>query len=343
MHAYFVTVGRGGSFNVGLAPDKRGRMHENDVASLKRFGNWLKETFSENLAAAAKATASNTRGDSQRYAGRNVLDGHPDTYWCTDDTVLTPQLVLDLGETVEFNIVSLREHLPLGQRIDDWALDAWQDGKWIEFAKGAAIGSRRLVRMNYLSASKLRLRITKAAACPAIREFAVHREPDWARRGPVTKDDLDLGMSKSGWSVHDCSYEAPNGGEAARAIDGNVKTLWHTHGPDGERGAPQYMAVDTGQEVQITAFLYMPRRDGTSRALVDQFEFHVSRDGETWTKVAEGQFSNIVNNPIQQVVELNAPVKAGYFKFTALRSANGVPLSAAELGLRGKRVKPNEH
>jgi len=336
MHTYFVTVGRGGSFNVGLAPDRRGRMHDNDVASLKRFGNWLKETFSTNLAAEAKVIASNTRGDSQQYAGRNVLDGKRDTHWCTDDTVLTPQLVLDLGETVQFNVVSLREYLPLGQRIDDWALDAWQDCNWIEFAKGTAIGSRRLVRTDYLSASKVRLRITKAAACPAVREFALHREPDWARRGPITKDRPDLGVSKKGWKIYACSYEAPDGGEAARAIDGSVKTLWHTHGPDGERGVPQYVAVDMGKEVQLTAFLYMPRRDGTSRALVDQYEYHVSRDGTTWMKVAGGEFSNIVNNPIQQVIEPKKPVNARYFKFTALRSANGVPVSAAELGVQGK-------
>ncbi len=59
-----------------------------------------------------------------------------------------------------------------------------------------------------------------------------------------------------------------------------------------------------------------------------------SHDGATWTKVAEGEFSNIVNNPIQQVVELKKPVTARYFKFTALHSANGVPLSVAELGVR---------
>ncbi len=117
MRTFFLTVGRGGSFNIGLAPDRRGRMHDNDVASLKRFGDWLRETFSQNLAAKAKVTVSNTRGDSRKYGGRNVLDGNRDTYWCSDDAVLTPQLVLDLGEAVEFNVVSLREYLPLDTTI----------------------------------------------------------------------------------------------------------------------------------------------------------------------------------------------------------------------------------
>ena len=123
----------------------------------------------------------------------------------------------------------------------------------------------------------------------------------------------------------------------ARAIDGNMESLWHTHGPDGERGVPQYVAIDMGKEVLIEALLYMPRRDATSRAIVDQYEYHVSGDGTTWTKVAEGEFSNIVNNPIQQVVKLEKPVKARYFKFTATHCADGVHVSAAELSVQGKK------
>ncbi len=45
-HTYFMTVGRGGSLNVGLAPDKRGRMHDNDVTwkTTERFVGSTKET-----------------------------------------------------------------------------------------------------------------------------------------------------------------------------------------------------------------------------------------------------------------------------------------------------------
>jgi len=333
INLYFQSVGRGASLNLGLPPDTRGRLHDNDVASLKRFGEWQRETFRTDLARGAKATASNTRGGEKRFAPGNAIDGSRDTYWCTDDAKLTPKLVLALAEDVQFNVVSLREYLSLGQRVDDWALDAWKGGEWAEFARGTGIGSRRLVRTDCLRTSRVRLRITKAAACPAINEFGLHLEPEWARKVPVTADNPDLGMSKKGWKIHSCSYAASGGGAAERAIDGNVRTLWHTHGPNGERGAPHEVAIDMGREVAIKSFLYMPRRDGTTRAIVDRYEYHLSRDGRTWTKAAEGEFGNIAANPIQQVVTLKKPVKARYFKFIALHSANGIPLSAAELGV----------
>jgi alpha-L-fucosidase len=67
--------------------------------------------------------------------------------------------------------------LPLGQRIDDWALDVWQDDQWREFAKSSAIGACRLVRSTSRTTTKIRLRITKAAACPALAEFSLFAEP----------------------------------------------------------------------------------------------------------------------------------------------------------------------
>ncbi len=178
---YYQSVGRGASFLLNIPPDRRGRIHEDDELSLRGFKALLDATFAEDLARGATASASNVRGDADRFSPTRVLDGSRDTYWSTDDGVTTPELVLDLGRTVTFNVVSLREHLPLGQRIEDWALDAWQDGAWREFAKGTAIGSRRLWRGDDVTADRVRLRITKAPVCPALSEMALFREPREAR------------------------------------------------------------------------------------------------------------------------------------------------------------------
>ena len=57
-----------------------------------------------------------------------------------------------------------------------WALEVWQDGKWQEFAKVSSIGACRLVRTTPRTTTKIRLRITKAAACPAVSEFSIFAE-----------------------------------------------------------------------------------------------------------------------------------------------------------------------
>ena len=174
---YYQSVGRGADLNLNLPPDRRGRINENDIQSLGEFRRILDATFARDLARGAKLTASNVRGSAKQFAPGNLLDHKRDTYWATDDNVTTPDLVLDLRQPVTFNVVSLREYLPLGQRIEAFALDSWQDGQWVEFAASTSIGNHRLVRGPSLTTSKVRLRITKSPVCPALAELGLFAEP----------------------------------------------------------------------------------------------------------------------------------------------------------------------
>jgi alpha-L-fucosidase len=175
---YYKSVGRGGSFLLNVPPDQRGRAHENDVASLAEFGRLVGATFRTNLAAKARITASNARGNDDAYAAVNV-GSKGKRYWATDDGVTTPELVIDVGKEMRFNVVRLREHIALGQRIDAFALDAWQDEQWREFATGTSVGSCRIVRTAAdVTTSKVRLRIVKAAACPCVSEVGLYREAE---------------------------------------------------------------------------------------------------------------------------------------------------------------------
>jgi alpha-L-fucosidase len=174
---YYKSAGRGACLNLNIPPDRRGQINENDVRSLREFRRILDATFATDLAKGAKLHASNVRGESRRYAAENLLDHKRETYWCTDDGVTTPELVVEFGRPVTFNVVNLRECLPLGQRIDAFAADQWKDGRWIEFAKGTSIGNHRLLRVSPVTTEKMRLRITQAAVCPALSELGVYAEP----------------------------------------------------------------------------------------------------------------------------------------------------------------------
>ena len=147
------------------------------MKSLLAWGRILETTFAKDLARDAKATASNTRGNDAKFAAANVIDGNPDTYWATDDAVTTPELVLDLGKPVTFNVARVREYLPLGQRIDAIAVDTWDGSRWQPFATATSVGNQRLLRGKSVAASRVRLRVTKAAVCPAISEFGLFLEP----------------------------------------------------------------------------------------------------------------------------------------------------------------------
>jgi len=325
---YFKSVGRGASLLLNLPPDRRGRIHENDAASLRGFRKILDATFSNNLAARAKATASNVRGSDATFSADRVLDGDRQTFWCTDDSQLSPELVLDLGKPLTFNIVSLREHLPLGHRVDSWAIDRWTDGRWEEFAAAQAIGNRRLWRGPEITAERVRLRITGARACPAISEVALHREPPGVRIA-ATRQSASVGLPKSGWQATATS-EAP-GAAASNAIDGDPATLWRA-APGGDATAD--LTIDIGKATRVRGVMYVPRTDGAAAGLVDKYAIHVSRDGKEWGKpVASGEFANILANPITQEVRIEPAPTARFVRFRALHTADGQPPTAAEIGI----------
>jgi len=175
MDLYFKSVGRGASLLLNLPPDRRGLIHENDIASLQGFREARRKLLAANLADCAVCRASNTRGNDAGFAASNVLDEDKGTYWATDDDHKNPELILEFRGQVTFDVVDLREYLPLGQRVDRFAIDTDVDGSWHEWGRAESIGSRRLLQGPVCTASAVRLRIIESRACPAISALGIRR------------------------------------------------------------------------------------------------------------------------------------------------------------------------
>ena len=174
MDLYFKSVGRGANLLLNVPPDRNGQIHPTDVRALLGFRRLMDETFDHDLARDASASASNTRGNDPHFAPEKVLDNRSDTYWATDDGVTNAELVLAFKEPVTFNLIRTREYLPLGQRIEMFAVDRWQDGGWVQCADGTSIGNCRMLQTAApVTTIKVRLRIVNSPIFPAIAEFGL--------------------------------------------------------------------------------------------------------------------------------------------------------------------------
>jgi alpha-L-fucosidase len=176
---YYQSVGRGACLDLGLSPDRRGLLNDNDVNALNQFGKILKETFAVNLAKGATLAASNVRGgNKEKFGPQHLLDNDRYSYWATDDKITTPELIVDLRHNMTFNVIRLRENIKLGQRIEGVAVDAFRDGKWMQIATATSIGGNRLIRLpKEITTNKVRLRIAKSPVCIALSDFGLYREP----------------------------------------------------------------------------------------------------------------------------------------------------------------------
>jgi alpha-L-fucosidase len=171
---YYASVGRSANLLLNVPPDRRGLFHEKDVERLRGLRAYVDATFGKDLARGATATADAVRGDgAPGFAAALAIDGDASTYWATDDAVATGTLLLELPAPARFDQVRLREAIALGQRVEAWALDAETGGQWRTLAEGTTVGVRRVLRFEPVTASRVRLRVTRARACPAIAEVGL--------------------------------------------------------------------------------------------------------------------------------------------------------------------------
>ncbi|MCH4553867.1 alpha-L-fucosidase [Aestuariibaculum lutulentum] len=123
---------------------------------------------------------------------------------------------------------------------------------------------------------------------------------------------VNYGKVKGKWKV--ISSSAKDFKSADRTIDGDSNTFW-TFGENNPDN-PQEIVIDMKETIRIKGFSYFPKQLGHDLNLISQYEFYTSTDNKLWVKQSEGEFSNIKNNPVEQVKTFNS-VKARYIKFVA--------------------------
>ncbi len=171
---YLSSVGRGSLLLLNVPPDKRGLFHENDVKSLQGFREMLDKEFKTNLALNAKVKANNVRGKSATYAANMITDGKKDTYWATDDEILTGTLEINLNKEEVIKYVVLQEYIQLGQRVKKFTVEIKQNNNWVKVAEGTTIGHKRILKIDPVKSSGIRLSILDSRACPLLSNIEVY-------------------------------------------------------------------------------------------------------------------------------------------------------------------------
>ena len=200
--------------------------------------------------------------------------------------------ILDIKEGAAFNRFLAEEDIALGQRVKKFTLEALVDGQWqplkdalVDNGDGlSTIGHRRIISFPTVKATKLRFTVTDSKAEPIIKRLGVYLAPD------LTADIPNSGEKKS---------------SGLHIFFGN----------------PRQMFIDWDTEQTVTTIRYLPPQD-TRDGLITHYTLWGSTDWNHWTKLASGEFSNIVNNPIWQTIRF-APTKLRILRFEADRLASG--------------------
>ena len=217
------------------------------------------------------------------------------------------------------NTLLIQEDIAKGQRIERFLLEGCVEGNWQKLAEGTTVGYKRLVRFAACQPDSIRLTVLSARDEARVLRMGLYH----ARQLMEQDTNVALGNVPS----EQCSIVGGNE-ESAKAIDGDRNTVWRTDGL-----VP--LVVDLGQEAEITGFTYAPAADDHLEGTLYKYAFYVSRDGESWTLCdTNGEFSNIMHNPVPYAVQFERSYRGRYVKLVPLAEIAGKSSTAvAELGV----------
>ncbi len=110
---------------------------------------------------------------------------------------------LALAKPTVIDHVMIMEQITAGERVRQYAIEGMAGDRWTELARGQSIGHKRIERFSPTEVTKIRLRVTEAAAEPVIRRLAVFHA------GPTTPPK-PAAAKPSGWGVRQILVAAPN-------------------------------------------------------------------------------------------------------------------------------------
>ena len=174
---YLKSVGRGAALDLGIAPNTNGLLADEDIASLKGFGKMVGESFKTNLAASAKISSTATRGKD--YPTKNLTDERLQTYWASKDNEHVPSIEFSWKENITFDLIRLREYIPLGQRIESFQVEVFENNQWKKITEATSVGACRIIFLNSpVSANKVRININASPVCVTFSEIGFYKKAD---------------------------------------------------------------------------------------------------------------------------------------------------------------------
>lgn len=233
---YFDVVGQSQILLLGISPNQEGLIPKNYAKLVRKFGESINKTFGRNYAnqsMAVSATAIRNRNMALYDCRYLQWIKDPHLYWSMNDGMLYGYVWFDFCKTIIFDVVTVTEHLELGQRITKFTIDYEQNGFWRTFAEGLTIGELRAFRTKPISAQKLYIKIEDAEDVLALESFGIFKLDSESELGqfiPIRIFECDQQFEGS-WTT-DGESNFTSSGSVATSFTGSYMSIVAPVGPD---------------------------------------------------------------------------------------------------------------
>lgn len=167
---YFSSVGRNSLLLLNIPPDTTGLIHQSDVDALKGWKKAIDDIFRNNLAENAKLTLN-----SKQFPVSILTDKSDESFLNTN--LQTPFVYeFEFEKEITTDVLLLQENIMHGQRIEQFTLETFENGKWKKVTQGTTVGFKRLIRFPVTKTGKLRLIINESRLAPKLAEVGFYKQ-----------------------------------------------------------------------------------------------------------------------------------------------------------------------
>jgi alpha-L-fucosidase len=165
---YFNSVGKNTVLLLNIPPNKEGLLSKADIKSLQGWKTLRDKVFENNLVKNAKLVLPVKQSKTK------IIDNDNSTNIIFNEESKEYIVQVNFKKPWLFNICELQENISLGQRVESFVLEVWQNDKWITITEGTTIGYKRLLQFKKVEANKIRLRIVSSRLQPNLAEFGLY-------------------------------------------------------------------------------------------------------------------------------------------------------------------------
>ena len=294
MDTYYKSVGRNSTLLLNFPIMPNGLISPIDSIRGTVFANMVREIFDHDLA----------KGIKPKKEGNTFT--------------------LNFKRPTTFNRFMVCEDIRRGQQVKKFTLEAFVDGEWKALQDELAdwgdgletIGRKRIICFPEVTATRLRMTITdvKKTLSPSLH---LNGEGDSQISHP-DGSPLALTGERSGERVFitrmgvfhapKLTADIPNSGEKFSSKL-NIAMVGSNDSPS------RSIMIDLEGTKKVKGFRYLPPQGQGAKGIITRYSFWAMMDNE-WKRISEGEFSNIVNNPIWQSVSIN-PINSGLLRIDA--------------------------
>jgi len=168
MDIYLNSVGKNGVLLLNIPPDRRGLLHEADVAALKAWKAKRDTAFGTNLAAKGRIT------DAGGKPIKGLTDGKLETAHTIDASSSNNPIEISWKKPLKLSSLMLMENIAQGQRVEGFVVEAHTEKGWVKVADGTTIGYKRIILLKGINTTAVRIRITGSRLETWLAEIGIY-------------------------------------------------------------------------------------------------------------------------------------------------------------------------